>query len=409
MRSRQLAGPHGRRRRGGACGLRRLAPPSALRCRDMASVGLPGIERVRIGRREARCPAAREAGAAADPRPARQGRAVPPALARGGREADDPRLDLRLLPRHRRAPPRARARPHPAREAHAGRRAGVPQPQARVGAVTAAGPDAPRRPAPGAGDRRALGHGQPQRREARRSRRGCRSHEIRAADAGAGAAAHRVLVGGPAPGALRHRARHRAAARASCSRCAGRTSTSRPAGCGSATRSPGSTASSCSWSRRPSAAAGPSCCPRSSSPPSWRTGPARRWSGSWPGRGGSTPATSSRRRIGTPLEAAVVTRAFQRALGASRPTAEPVPRPPSCGGDVRALAGLHARGREEPPRALVDRADVEHVRACAGAAAAAGGEGDGCGAARRLILGPGLGAKGLAKRLPVDPGRRGRR
>ena len=109
-------------------------------------------------------------------------------------------------------------------------------------------------------------------------------------------------------------------------------------------------------------------------------------------RGGSTPATSSRRRSGRPSRR----RSSAGVPAGARPgraTAEPVPRPPSCGGDVRAVPGVHARGREEPARALVDRADVEHLRACAGAAAAAGGEGDGRGA--------GIGASNLASLRPV--------
>jgi hypothetical protein len=39
------------------------------------------------------------------------------------------------------------------------------------------------------------------------------------------------------------------------------------------------------------------------------------------------------------------------------------------------LAQLHSRGRQEPPRALDHRADLEHVRARAGAATATGGGG----------------------------------
>ncbi len=181
-------------------------------------------------------------GEAAHPRPAREGRAVPAPLARRGRQADPACLDLRQLRRHPRGAPHPGPRQDRAREADPGRDPDVPEPQARGRAVAASRPVHPRGPAPRARDRREVGHGVAQRRQARRPAAGAEARD-HAAHARAGAPAHRVRRRRPSSGAVRHRARHRACARASCSACAGRTSTSTPVGCGSATRSPTSRAS----------------------------------------------------------------------------------------------------------------------------------------------------------------------
>ena len=94
-----------------------------------------------------------------------------------------------------------------ARQAHPRRGPGVPQPQAGLGPLASPGPVHPRRPAPRARDRGALGPGEPQRRQARRPAPGPppRDH---AAHPGAGASAHRDLRRGPLSGALDHGARH---------------------------------------------------------------------------------------------------------------------------------------------------------------------------------------------------------
>ena len=77
---------------------------------------------------------------------------------------------------------------------------------------------------------------------------------------------------------------------------------------------------------------------------------------------------------------------------AGRPPRLPVPRPPSCRGDLPARAGHDPRGRQAAPRPQLDHADLEHLRARARAAPAAGGAGDGRGAGR--IATSGLGRAG---------------
>ena len=81
--------------------------------------------------------------------------------------------------------------------------------------------------------------------------------------------------------------------------------------------------------------------------------------------------------IGTPIEPGAVSRAFHAALDHAKPS-------PNRFHDLRHAAATFALSQgftledvEEPPWALVDRPDVEHLRACARAAAAAGGESDG--------------------------------
>ena len=75
---------------------------------------------------------------------------------------------------------------------------------------------------------------------------------------------------------------------------------------------------------------------------------------------------------------------------AGRTAALPLPRPPSCCRHVPAGTGHDARGRQEPPRAQLHHADLQHVRPCAGAAAAGGRAGDGRGAGRLRVLRGGL-------------------
>ena len=177
-------------------------------------------------------------GEAAHPRPAREGRAVPAPLAGRGRQAD------RCAPRPTAATTTSSSAhlipglgKHRAREADPGRGPDVPEPQARGRAVAASRPVHPRRPAPRARDRRELGHGQPQRRQARRPAAGAEARD-HAAHARAGAAAHRVRRRRPPPWRSTSPRSARACARASCSACAGRTWTWTPVACGSATRSP---------------------------------------------------------------------------------------------------------------------------------------------------------------------------
>ena len=205
------------------------ASPRAPRARSAAtSAATPSLRSTRHG------PAA-PGGAAAHPRPARQGGALSAPVARRGGPTPGPCFDPQELPGDRRRAPGPGAREHRPRQAHPGRGPGVPQPQAGVWPVSSPRPVHPRRPAPRARDRGALGPGQPQRGQARRPTPGPppRDHTP---DPRAGPSAHRDLHRGPLPGALDHGARHRACARASSSPCAGRTSTSRPGACGSATR-----------------------------------------------------------------------------------------------------------------------------------------------------------------------------
>ena len=170
-----------------------------------------------------------------------EGRTVPAPVARRGREADHPGIDLRELRRHRHPAPGARARPHRAREAVPCRCPVLPQPEGSERPVTAPGPDAPRGPAPGARDRGALGLRQPERGEARRHAPGRAPRDL-APDTGAGTrscSSHRPRTGTGRCGSRRSRP---VSGRASCWRCAGRTSTSMPAARPCATPSPTSAA-----------------------------------------------------------------------------------------------------------------------------------------------------------------------
>ena len=323
--------------------------------------------------------------AAAHPRPARR-RSGPflRTLARRGREADAPRLDVRELRRHRPTLhlipglgriPLAKLTPADV-QAFLNRKLGVRP-------LPSPGPVHPRRPATGPRDRGALGHGEPQRRQARRPAAGPEARDP-PADARAGAAAHRGLGRGPATGRSTSPRSAPACGRASCSalRWEDVDLEARRLRVRHTLANVDGTLDAPGAQDRPQPPDS-SCCPavviEALRAHRTRQKMERLVAGSrWVDSGHVFTTT-----IGTPH------RRGDRHAGPSRPPSTRAGLPDVRFHDLRhaaatflAGAGLHARGRQEPPRALLDRADVEHLRARARAAAAAGGAGDGRGAGR---------------------------